>query len=221
MLLCKFLPKLTTLSSSQKSLAFFARNFSENIEELKLSYLTGDKQGIAVIELNREKGKNSLNKSLVTKFHKSVDILQHDRSVRVVIIRSLVKGVFCAGADLKERQTLTPTEVTKFVNSLRQLFVNVENLPMPTIAACDGAALGGGLELALSCDLRTVASSIKMGLVETRLAIMPGAGGTQRLPRVISPTLAKELIFTARVFNGDEAAKMGIVNVSCNLSRLK
>lgn len=85
---------------------------------------------------------------------------------------------------------------------------------MPVIAACDGAALGGGLELALACDLRTVASSIKMGLVETRLAIMPGAGGTQRLPRIISPALAKELIFTARVFSGEEAAKMGIVNAS-------
>lgn len=82
------------------------------------------------------------------------------------------------------------------------------------LAACDGATLGGGLELALSCDLRTVANHIKMGLVETRLAIMPGAGGTQRLPRVISPTLAKELIFTARVFSGEDAVKMGIVNVS-------
>lgn len=92
--------------------------------------------------------------------------------------------------------------------------MNIENLPMPVIAACDGSALGGGLELALACDLRTVASSIKMGLVETRLAIMPGAGGTQRLPRIISPALAKELIFTARVFSGEEAAKMGIVNAS-------
>jgi methylglutaconyl-CoA hydratase len=92
--------------------------------------------------------------------------------------------------------------------------VNIENIPMPTIAAIDGAALGGGLELALACDLRTVASQIKMGLVETRLAIMPGAGGTQRLPRIISPALAKELIFTARVFSGDEASKMGIANYS-------
>lgn len=73
---------------------------------------------------------------------------------------------------------------------------------------------GGGLELALACDLRTVANQVKMGLVETRLAIMPGAGGTQRLPRVISPALAKELIFTARVFTGEEASKMGIVNHS-------
>lgn len=125
-----------------------------------------------------------------------------------------MKGIFCAGADLKERQTLSPVEVKKFVNSLRQLVVNIENLPMPVIAAMDGAALGGGLELALACDLRTVAAAVKLGLVETRLAIMPGAGGTQRLPRIVSPALAKELIFTARIFSGDEACKMGIVNYS-------
>ena len=77
-----------------------------------------------------------------------------------------------------------------------------------------GAALGGGLELALSCDLRVASSSAKMGLVETRLAIIPGAGGTQRLPRLINVSLAKELIYTARVFNGDDALKMGIVNHS-------
>lgn len=107
---------------------------------------------------------------------------------------------------------MSPVEVKRFVNSLRQLVVNIENLPMPVVAAIDGAALGGGLELALACDLRTASASTKLGLVETRLAIMPGAGGTQRLPRIISPALAKELIFTARVFTGEEASKMGIVN---------
>ena len=181
-----------------------------------MSYLTGDKQGIAVIELNREHGKNSLNKSIVGKLTGAVDTLAHDKNVRVVIVRSLVPGVFCAGADLKERQTLTPSETKRFVNSLRQLVVNIENLPMPVICAIDGAALGGGLELALACDLRTVSKNCKLGLVETRLAIMPGAGGTQRLPRLISPALAKELIFTARVFSGEDASNMGICNYSVN-----
>lgn len=179
-----------------------------------MSYLTGDKQGIAIIELNRERGKNSLNKSIVGKLTGAVDTLAHDKNVRVVIVRSLVPGVFCAGADLKERQTLTPSETKRFVNSLRQLVVNIENLPMPVICAIDGAALGGGLELALACDLRTVSKNCKLGLVETRLAIMPGAGGTQRLPRLISPALAKELIFTARVFSGEDASNMGICNYS-------
>lgn len=83
---------------------------------------------------------------------------------------------------------------------------------MPVIAAMDGSALGGGLELALACDIRTTTTKTKMGLVETKLAIMPGAGGTQRLPRLINPSIAKELIFTGRVFNGEDASKMGIVN---------
>lgn len=105
-------------------------------------------------------------------------------------------------------------ETSRFVSSLRQLVINIENLPMPVIGAIDGVALGGGLELALACDLRTVASKTKLGLVETKLAIMPGAGGTQRLPRLINLALAKELIFTARIFDGDEAVKMGICNYS-------
>jgi methylglutaconyl-CoA hydratase len=177
-----------------------------------LIYLTDERQGIAVIELNRENGKNSFNRSMASKLHNCVDILTTDKNVRAVIVRSLVKGVFCAGADLKERKTLTPVEVHRFVNSLRSLVVKMENLPMPTIAAIDGVALGGGLEMGLSCDLRIAANPVKMGLVETRLAIIPGAGGTQRLPRLINVALAKELIFTARVFTGEEAAEMGIVN---------
>ncbi|CAO1402195.1 unnamed protein product [Diamesa hyperborea] len=208
---------LRNLNCSSRLLGLSHNYFStEKIEELKVSYLTGDKQGIAVIELNREHGKNSLNKSIVGKLTGAVDTLAHDKNVRVVIVRSLVPGVFCAGADLKERQTLTPSETKRFVNSLRQLVVNIENLPMPVICAIDGAALGGGLELALACDLRTVSKNCKLGLVETRLAIMPGAGGTQRLPRLISPALAKELIFTARVFSGEDASNMGICNYSVN-----
>ncbi|NXC00301.1 AUHM protein, partial [Orthonyx spaldingii] len=86
------------------------------------------------------------------------------------------------------------------------------NLPVPTIAAMDGTALGGGLELALACDIRVAASSAKMGLVETKLAIIPGAGGTQRLPRTIGVSLAKELIFSARVVDGEEAKSIGLIS---------
>lgn len=100
-------------------------------------------------------------------------------------------------------------EVKNFVNCLRQMMKNIENLPFPVIAALDGVAMGGGLEMALACDIRIAAKEAKMGLVETKLAIIPGAGGTQRLPRIINPSLAKELIFTARVFNGAEAKEMG------------
>lgn len=153
-----------------------------------------------------------ISRTLVASLGTIVSDLAHDKSVRCVILRSLVPGVFCAGADLKERATLSPAEVSHFVTSLRALLCSIESLPMPVIGAIDGVALGGGLEMALACDMRTASCDAKMGLVETRLAIIPGAGGTQRLPRILSPALAKELIFTARVFNGSEAHEMGICN---------
>ncbi|XP_048383041.1 methylglutaconyl-CoA hydratase, mitochondrial isoform X5 [Stegostoma tigrinum] len=116
------------------------------------------------------------------------------------------------GADLKERAKMRPSEVGPFVSKARSLINELGNLPMPTIAVLDGAALGGGLEMALACDIRVAATSAKMGLVETKLAIIPGAGGTQRLPRTIGVSLAKELIFSGRVLDGTEAKVIGLVN---------
>lgn len=113
-----------------------------------------------------------------------------------------------------ERAKLTQPEVTRFVNRLRFLLTSIEQLPMPVLAAVDGTCLGGGLEMALACDIRTVADNALLGLVETKLAIIPGAGGTQRLPRILNPALAKELIFTARIFKGTDAYRMGICNHS-------
>lgn len=103
-------------------------------------------------------------------------------------------------------------EVHKFLHTLRKTFTDLETLPVPTIAAIEGAALGGGLELALSCDLRVAGPKAKLGLPETKLAIIPGAGGTQRLTRLLGPAIAKELIFTGRALTAEEAHKFGIVN---------
>lgn len=105
-------------------------------------------------------------------------------------------------------------EVPGFVAKARGLMSELEKLPIPIIAAIDGPALGGGLELSLACDLRVAASNAKLGLTETKLAIIPGAGGTQRLPRLIGSAKAKELIYTGRIINGIESEKLGIVN-SC------
>lgn len=104
---------------------------------------------------------------------------------------------------------MSDEEVTKFVRRLRETFIEVEDLPMPTIAAIDGVAVGGGLELALACDIRVAAETAKLGLVETGRGLIPGAGGTQRLPRAIHLNTAKELIFTSRIVNGKEAKEMG------------
>ncbi|XP_014090792.2 methylglutaconyl-CoA hydratase, mitochondrial [Bactrocera oleae] len=180
--------------------------------EVLVERLDGERKGITVISLNRPQAKNSFSRSLVETFEHVIDELEHDNGSRCVILRSSSPGIFCAGADLKERKTMSPDDASAFVTSLRELLIALEQLPMPSIAALDGHAIGGGLEMALACDMRTAAENTKLGLVETRLAIIPGAGGTQRLPRILSPALAKELIFTSRVLNGKEAKDFGIVN---------
>lgn len=181
-------------------------------QNLRLNYLEETDSGIVVLELNRPEAKNALNRTLASEFFRAIDSVKYDRNVRVLVLRSMVPGIFCAGADLKERLKLTTMEVKMFVSQLRSLTNAVENLPVPVIAAIDGAALGGGFELALACDIRTASDNAKLGLVETKLAIIPGAGGTQRLPRLIGPAFAKELIFTAKTLTGTEALEMGIVN---------
>jgi enoyl-CoA hydratase/carnithine racemase len=103
---------------------------------------------------------------------------------------------------------MPPQMVGPFVAKARGFINDLENLPVPVIAAIDGHALGGGLEMALACDIRVAADTAMMGLVETKLAIIPGAGGTQRLPRLVGPSIAKDLMFTARTLNGSEAEKV-------------
>ena len=124
----------------------------------------------------------------------------------------MVAGAFCAGVNLKERSKHTDSEVKDFVFYLRSLTNAVHNLPMPVIAAMDGFALGGGFELALACDIRTWSTNPKIGLVETKLAIIPGAGGIQRFPMLVCPAFTKELIFTGKSLTGTEAFQFGIVN---------
>jgi methylglutaconyl-CoA hydratase len=135
---------------------------------------------------------------------------------RVIILRSAVDKCFSAGADLKERAEMKEEEVAPFVDRLRSTFSSLENqVAVPTIAAIDGHALGGGFELALCCDIRYAGEQARVGLPETRLAILPAAGGSQRLPRLIGASRAKELIFTASILNATEACQYGIVNKSC------
>ncbi|KAJ1527609.1 hypothetical protein ONE63_007572 [Megalurothrips usitatus] len=181
-------------------------------DNLQVSRLEGDLNGITVLGFNRPKAKNALSRDLVSQLFESLESVQYDPSVRVVILRSLVPHIFCAGADLKERATFSQIEVNAFVKKLRLMTNTIENLPCPVIAALDGVALGGGLEIALACDIRTAASSSKMGLVETKLAIIPGAGGSQRLPRIVGVAKAKELIYTGRLLTGKEAFEIGLVN---------
>lgn len=202
-------------SSASRPDGHGARHYSSDPkEDLCVRHLDGEDAGIVVIGLNRPKAKNSISKNLVNMMLEAVEDVKKDHRVRSLIICSLVPGIFCAGADLKERANMHQSEVAPFVSKARALITELGNLPMPTIAAIDGAALGGGLEMALACDIRITANTAKMGLVETKLAIIPGAGGTQRLPRLIGASLAKELIFAARVVDGAEACRLGLANHS-------
>jgi len=180
--------------------------------EFVVDSLTGSHEGVVVLGLNRPSSRNAIGKNLSNLMIEAVEELKYKNNLRVVIVRSLVPGIFCAGADLKERAKMPAEEVGPFVGRLRSLLFDMQKLPFPTIAALDGVAVGGGLEMALGYDMRVAASNAKMGLVETKLAIIPGAGGTQNLARVIGPSKAKELIFTGRVVNGKEAHEIGLVN---------
>ncbi|XP_029938945.1 enoyl-CoA hydratase domain-containing protein 2, mitochondrial [Salarias fasciatus] len=187
---------------------------SEAVEpvEVELKRLQGADYGIVEVLMCRHKARNALGHVFVSQMRELVSSLSDDSSVRVVIFRSLVPNVFCAGADLKERALMDNSESDLFVHSLRSLMTQIAMLPMPTVAAVDGVALGGGLELALACDLRTAAHSAQMGLIETTRGLIPGAGGSQRLPRMVGITLAKELIFTGRRVSGRTALEMGLAN---------
>lgn len=181
------------------------------MSEVLVERLSGADAGIVRVGLNRPEAKNALGRSLMQAFRETLAGLRFDPSVRVVVLHSTVPGVFCAGADLKERASMTPPEVSAFVHGLRSAFSEVEDLPMPVVAVIEGAAFGGGLELALAADVRIAGEAARMGLVETGLAIIPGAGGTQRLPRLIGKARAKELIFTARKLDAPAALALGIV----------
>ena len=179
--------------------------------DLRIERLEGADAGILLLGLDRPAAKNALGRQLMVEFRQALSDLRLDPAVRVVVLHSLVPGVFCAGVDLKERAEMTQAEAGAFVQGLRSAFTELEDLPIPVIVAMEGAAFGGGLELALAADLRVAGADAKLGLVETALAIIPGAGGTQRLPRLIGSARAKELIFTARRIGAAEAERIGLV----------
>ncbi len=180
--------------------------------EIRIEHLHGPDAGIVLLGLDRPAAKNALGRQLLSEFRQALKALGSDPSVRVVVIHSLVPGVFCAGADLKERAEMSPEEASVFVQGIRAVFAEVAALPMPVLAVLEGAAFGGGLELALAADLRVAGTETRMGLVETALAIIPGGGGTQRLPRLIGVSRAKELMFTARRLGAEAAGRLGLVD---------
>lgn len=143
-------------------------------DSVKLQRLSDSDSGIVELSLDRPSVKNAIGKDMLGGLQHSLETLSRDLSAKVMMINSSVPKVFCAGADLKERRAMSPVEAQSFVNALRSTFTILEELSIPTIAVIEGAALGGGLEMALSCDLRICGEDAVMGLPETGLAIIPG-----------------------------------------------
>lgn len=170
------------------------------------------KEGIMTLTINRPEALNCFNMPLLQLFESVLEEIAFDREVRVVVITGSTenKNAFSTGADLKERAGMSPDEVRRYIHTIRNLFTAVEELPKPVIAAVNGYAFGGGLELALACDIRIAASNAIVGLTETSLAVIPGAGGTQRLPRVVGLARAKEMIFRARRITAQEGLAYGL-----------
>lgn len=166
----------------------------------------------AVLTLNRPEARNAISVALGEALVTALTDAEQDPEVRAIVLTGAGDVSFCAGADLKERATMGDEQVKRFLGTLGEALQRIERMDKPVIAAINGFALGGGLELALTCDIRIAAESATMGLTEVRLGIIPGGGGTQRLPRVVGIARAKELIFTGRRVAADEAERIGLVN---------
>lgn len=167
--------------------------------------------GIGILTLNRPQAANALSIQLLKELNETIEQIKQNPTIRVVILTGAGDKAFCAGADLKERHCMSLQQVKQAVSLIGTTVRQVESIPQPVIVAMNGVAFGGGLEMALACDIRIAASHVKMGLTETSLGIIPGAGGTQRLPRLIGIGKAKELIYTARRITADEAFQIGLV----------
>ena len=177
--------------------------------------LADEQNGILILTLNRPEVMNAFNFALLHALREQIETVRFRPEVRVLIITGAGQKAFCSGADLKERASLSDIQVREYITTIRNLFTSIEQLSKPVIAAVNGVALGGGTELALASDLRIASLNATMGLTETRLAIIPGGGGTQRLPRLIGRGKAKELIFTGRRVDAQEALQIGLVNKIC------
>jgi len=169
------------------------------------------KNHIAILTLDNPRSLNALNTELMAEINTKIDEVVDDSDTYVLVITGSSKA-FIAGADIKEMIHLTAVETLEWAQLGSKLNDKLEQLKIPVIAAINGLALGGGLELAMACDIRIASDRAKLGLPETGLGVTPGAGGTQRLPRIVGMAKAKEMLFTGKVITATEAEQIGLVN---------
>lgn len=168
-------------------------------------------EGIATVTLNRPHALNAINRALAEALSATCSLLRDRGDVRVVILTGAGERAFCAGADLRERGSMTPGERNAHRASIEAAAEDLANLPVPSVAAIRGYALAGGTELAIACDLRVAGTDAVFGVPEVKIGIFPGAGGVLRLPPLIGLGNARDLLFTGRQIPADEAARLGLV----------
>lgn len=175
--------------------------------------LVDQKENLAVITINRPTKLNALNKNTIKELHTAFEGLELESSVKVIIITGSGEKAFVAGADISEFSNYSIEEGTELARKGQELLFDfVQNLSTPVIAAINGFALGGGLELAMAAHFRVASSNAKMGLPEVSLGVIPGYGGTQRLPQLVGKGKAMEMIMTASMISAEEAKEWGLVN---------
>lgn len=165
----------------------------------------------AILTLNKKETMNALCSSFLADINTALDNVESDPEIYTLIITGTGKS-FIAGADIEEMVNKTPDEILEWSGLGSGLNLRIESMQIPVIAAINGYALGGGLELALACDIRIVSESARMGLPEVKLGVICGAGGTQRLPEIVGESIAKEMIFTGKSINAGEALKIGLIS---------
>jgi enoyl-CoA hydratase len=170
-------------------------------------------EGIATITLNRPEALNSFSKELVAEVLQAVEEARADENVRVVILTGAGEKAFSAGADIKAMIGMTALKARELSLMGEKLCLAFENLEKPVVAAINGYALGGGMEVSMSCDIRIASESAKMGQTEVNIGLIPGWGGTQRLTRLVGPAKAKELVFSGKIIDAKTAEQLGIVNM--------
>lgn len=169
-------------------------------------------KGITILTLNRLESMNALNTKMALELIEALEELKYDENVRVLILTGIGTKSFCVGADLKERNGMSQKDWKKQHDYFEQVTEKIREFPYPVIGAVNGYALGGGLEIALSCDIRTAAPHAALGLPEAKLGLIPGIGGTQLLSRILPIGLAKEMLFTGKRITAEEGKQFALIN---------
>jgi 3-hydroxypropionyl-coenzyme A dehydratase len=187
-------------------------NLSNGLRLMKYIVKSQISNDIAIIKINRPEVLNALDNEVAAELYTAIEIAGMDDKIKAVIITGTGERSFCAGGDLRYVMNIDPIEAERYASFMHSLLNKIESLEKPVIAAINGYALGGGCQLALTCDIRIASNNAKIGQTEVTVGIPPGWGGTQRLLRIVGPAKAKELIYTGKIISANEAERIGLVN---------